>query len=146
MKTALIPALLATSLAFQAAAPAQSPGIDWPQWRGPQRDGVWRETGLISDFPAEFKAKWSVPIWLSMNRTCVITISTSVYGLSRFNVAIHLNRLKEGLLLVRASGYPECFYGDYLTVTVRRETPPNGPYFAHHGLMWTYRSCHPTMI
>lgn len=23
---------------------------DWPQWRGPTRDGVWRETGLIEKF------------------------------------------------------------------------------------------------
>jgi outer membrane protein assembly factor BamB len=25
---------------------------DWPQWMGPQRDGVWRETGLVETFPA----------------------------------------------------------------------------------------------
>src|SRR5215207_8509421 len=25
---------------------------DWPQWMGPQRDGVWRETGLVERFPA----------------------------------------------------------------------------------------------
>ena len=24
---------------------------DWPQWLGPQRDGVWRETGIIEKFP-----------------------------------------------------------------------------------------------
>src|SRR5437867_1575687 len=24
---------------------------DWPQWLGPKRDGVWRETGLIDKFP-----------------------------------------------------------------------------------------------
>src|SRR5436190_21015402 len=23
---------------------------DWPQWRGPNRDGVWRETGIIEKF------------------------------------------------------------------------------------------------
>jgi len=23
---------------------------DWPQWRGPQRDGVWRETGIVEKF------------------------------------------------------------------------------------------------
>ncbi len=23
---------------------------DWPQWRGPQRDGVWRETGVVASF------------------------------------------------------------------------------------------------
>jgi len=26
---------------------------DWPQWMGPQRDGVWRETGIVETFPAE---------------------------------------------------------------------------------------------
>ena len=25
---------------------------DWPQWMGPQRDGVWRETGIVETFPA----------------------------------------------------------------------------------------------
>ena len=23
---------------------------DWPQWRGPKRDGVWRESGIIQKF------------------------------------------------------------------------------------------------
>jgi len=26
---------------------------DWPQWLGPQRDGVWREAGVIDKVPAE---------------------------------------------------------------------------------------------
>jgi outer membrane protein assembly factor BamB len=26
-------------------------GDDWPQWMGPQRDGVWRETGILEKFP-----------------------------------------------------------------------------------------------
>ena len=25
---------------------------DWPQWLGPQRDGVWRETGILVKFPS----------------------------------------------------------------------------------------------
>jgi len=25
---------------------------DWPHWLGPQRDSIWRETGIISSFPA----------------------------------------------------------------------------------------------
>ena len=62
MKTALIPILFAALFTFQGAASAEPPGIDWPQWRGSERDGVWRETGLLSEFPAEFEAKWSVPI------------------------------------------------------------------------------------
>jgi outer membrane protein assembly factor BamB len=36
---------------------------DWPQWRGPTRDGVWRETGLIERFEsAEITPRWRVPL------------------------------------------------------------------------------------
>ena len=26
---------------------------DWPQWMGPQRDGVWRESGILQSFPKD---------------------------------------------------------------------------------------------
>ncbi len=36
---------------------------DWPQWLGPQRDGVWREQGLIEKFPAGGpKIRWRTPV------------------------------------------------------------------------------------
>ncbi len=36
---------------------------DWPQWRGPTRDGWWRETGIVSRFSApQLPAVWRVPI------------------------------------------------------------------------------------
>ena len=36
---------------------------DWPQWMGTQRDGVWRETGVINSIPtAGLPIKWRVPI------------------------------------------------------------------------------------
>src|SRR6266498_4568085 len=36
---------------------------DWPQWLGPERDGVWRETGILEKFPADgVKVRWRVPI------------------------------------------------------------------------------------
>ena len=36
---------------------------DWPQWRGPNRDGVWNETGLITSFPADgVKIAWRTPV------------------------------------------------------------------------------------
>lgn len=32
---------------------------DWPQWRGPMRDGVWREDGILEKFPADgLKIAW----------------------------------------------------------------------------------------
>jgi outer membrane protein assembly factor BamB len=36
---------------------------DWPQWLGPKRDGVWRETGLVEKFPPGGpKQVWKEPI------------------------------------------------------------------------------------
>lgn len=36
---------------------------DWPQWLGPQRDGVWRETDILETFPQGGpKVRWRVPI------------------------------------------------------------------------------------
>ena len=36
--------------------------IDWPQWRGPTRDGRWPEKGLPDRLPAKLPARWKVPI------------------------------------------------------------------------------------
>jgi outer membrane protein assembly factor BamB len=36
---------------------------DWPQWRGPNRDGAWNETGILQSFPVGgLKVRWRVPI------------------------------------------------------------------------------------
>jgi outer membrane protein assembly factor BamB len=36
---------------------------DWPQWLGPKRDGIWRETGLLAKFPKDGpKVRWRTPI------------------------------------------------------------------------------------
>ncbi len=36
---------------------------DWPQWLGPQRDAVWRETGIVEKFPTSgLKFRWRAPI------------------------------------------------------------------------------------
>ena len=36
---------------------------DWPQWLGPQRDSVWRETGIVQKFPAAGPPiRWRTPV------------------------------------------------------------------------------------
>jgi outer membrane protein assembly factor BamB len=48
---------------FLATSAGVLRGDDWPQWLGPERDGVWRETGIVEKFPAEgVKVRWRVPI------------------------------------------------------------------------------------
>jgi outer membrane protein assembly factor BamB len=48
---------LAVVLAFSSAACAE----DWPQWQGPHRDGVSRETGLLQSWPEGGPPR----VWLS---------------------------------------------------------------------------------
>lgn len=48
-------------LAVSVAATARAD--DWPQWFGPKRDGVWRETGILDKFPTGGpKELWRSPI------------------------------------------------------------------------------------
>ena len=36
---------------------------DWPQWRGPNRDGVWNEDGILETFPRDgLKIRWRAKI------------------------------------------------------------------------------------
>jgi outer membrane protein assembly factor BamB len=45
-----------------ACCPVSVFADDWPQWLGPQRDGVWREKGLVDKFPAGGpKVLWRTP-------------------------------------------------------------------------------------
>jgi outer membrane protein assembly factor BamB len=54
--------LLVLAALITALIPSARAG-DWPQWLGPKRDSVWRETGLIETFPAGGpKVLWRVPV------------------------------------------------------------------------------------
>src|SRR5260221_422631 len=36
---------------------------DWPQWRGPNRDGAWNETGIMKTFPpGGLKISWRTTV------------------------------------------------------------------------------------
>lgn len=53
--------LLVTSSVFLTRSAAMA--ADWPQWMGPQRDNVWRETGIVTKFPEGGpKILWRTPI------------------------------------------------------------------------------------
>ncbi len=40
-----------------------APPDEWPDWRGPDRDGRWHETGILQQFDTEnLEIKWSAPV------------------------------------------------------------------------------------
>jgi outer membrane protein assembly factor BamB len=58
-RSLLFVTILAVSWAHTAAAD------DWPQWMGPVRDSVWRETGIVERFPDDgLPVKWRAEIGL----------------------------------------------------------------------------------
>src|SRR2546422_3875034 len=57
MPKPIIVILLPVALALTSRAE------DWPQWRGSDRDGVWHETGIRKEFPAEgLPVRWRAPV------------------------------------------------------------------------------------
>lgn len=55
--------LLAAALTLLLLPTAAPRADDWPQWRGPNRDAVCRETGLQESFPAGgLQVRWRAPV------------------------------------------------------------------------------------
>ena len=55
-------AALSPVLSLFLVAP-ESVAADWPQFRGPNRDGNWNETGILESFPKEgVKIRWRHPV------------------------------------------------------------------------------------
>jgi outer membrane protein assembly factor BamB len=51
------------SVAILTFFPFSTRADDWPQWLGPQRDGVWREKGLLTKFPVGGpKIRWRAEV------------------------------------------------------------------------------------
>ena len=54
-----------SALAFLLLAISATDAADWPQWMGPNRDGVWTEDGIVREVPSTgLKVKWRVPVGL----------------------------------------------------------------------------------
>ncbi len=64
MKTKKYPVVVTVLLSVLWIMGALSLHADeWPQWRGPNRDGVWKETGVVEKFSGPvIPGLWSVPV------------------------------------------------------------------------------------
>src|SRR5688572_7749363 len=53
------------AITLLAASSGLASAEDWPQWLGPKRDGVWRDTGLVEKFPSGGpQVVWRKPVGL----------------------------------------------------------------------------------
>ena len=53
LATVTVLVLVQQAIGQSAGQPAAQSAANWPQWRGPNRDGVSKETGLLKQWPAE---------------------------------------------------------------------------------------------
>ena len=101
--------LLVTFAFLTAAATlaAQSTSVDWPQWRGPDRTGISRETGLLAQWPRSGPSvAWSAAM-LGAGYGSISVQGERVYvqGMrNRQSVVSSLNRADGKLVWVRILG------------------------------------------
>src|SRR6185503_11858447 len=94
-------------IASVIALNAQSPTVDWPQWRGPARDGLSKETGLLAQWPRSGPpVAWSAAM-LGAGYGSIAVQGDRVYvqGMrNRQSVVSTLNRADGKLVWVRILG------------------------------------------
>jgi outer membrane protein assembly factor BamB len=65
-------------LCFTLFWAGQLGAADWPQWRGPNRDAVWTEAGIVEKLPsAGLKVLWRAPI--AMGYSSPVVVAGKVY-------------------------------------------------------------------
>lgn len=65
--------LLIVSIGRLSTGPTIAYADDWPQWLGPDRNGVYAEAGVIREIPeAGLKVKWRVPVELGYAGPAVV--------------------------------------------------------------------------
>src|SRR6185295_12841311 len=87
---------------------------DWPQWRGPKRDGVWRENGIVERFAdKQLKVQWRLPISSGYNGPTVangrVYVTDRLVEPSQIE-RVHCADMKTGKLLW-THAY-DCVYND----------------------------------
>jgi outer membrane protein assembly factor BamB len=102
-----VAALFIVVLAAAATPRGQSAAIDWPQWRGPDRTGVSKETGLLAQWPKSGPpVAWSAAmLGAGYGSVAVRGDSVWVQGMrNRQSVVSSLNRADGKLQWVRVLG------------------------------------------
>jgi outer membrane protein assembly factor BamB len=102
-----VPLVAAAFIVSVITLNAQSSSVDWPQWRGPDRNGISKETGLLSQWPRSGPpVAWSAAM-LGAGYGTISVQGDRVYvqGMrNRQSVVSTLNRADGKLVWVRILG------------------------------------------
>jgi outer membrane protein assembly factor BamB len=102
-----VPLVAAAFIVSVITLNAQSSSVDWPQWRGPDRNGISKETGLLSQWPRSGPpVAWSAAM-LGAGYGSISVQGDRVYvqGMrNRQSVVSTLNRADGKLVWVRILG------------------------------------------
>ena len=122
-------------------------GQEWPQWRGPNRDGTGATFAAPAEWPEELTLRWSVPI--GRGDSSPILVGDRLYLLARQgdDEVISAIDATEGTLLWQER-YPvefsSCLYNDHLgryvnagTLGMNGGAPKATPTF-HDGRLYTF--------
>jgi outer membrane protein assembly factor BamB len=86
---------------LKAAAPA-----DWPQWRGPNRDGVVRGVAIPEKWPRVLTEEWSVPVGNGVASPVVVDGKVYVFTREKIDEAVHCLDLTSGKEIWRSDPCP----------------------------------------
>lgn len=71
---------------------SQASGADWPQWRGPNRDGLWQEKGVVQKFDSrQLPIRWRAEIASGYSGPTVA--NGRVYVTDRLTIPTQLERV-----------------------------------------------------
>src|SRR5438128_6586458 len=120
----LLPVLVLLLMAPWAMA------IDWPQFRGPNRNGNWEETGILESFPREgLKIRWRHPVGGGFSSPVVaqgrVFVSDVALTKPTSRERVHCFEEKTGKVLW-VFGYQE-HYGEWTFVPERGAGPTATP-------------------
>lgn len=100
--------IVVVTLALTAVVAGQGPGPDWPQWRGPNRDGAVASFKELASWPERLTQRWKVQVGLGYATPLIV--GNRVYMFSRQGE----NELMSGLdpasgKVLWQTGYPAPF-------------------------------------
>jgi outer membrane protein assembly factor BamB len=100
---------IGVTIALTAGLAAQAPSGDWPQWRGPNRDGVASAFKAPQAWPERLTQRWKVEVGLGYATPLVVGNRVYVFAREGDNEVMSALDPDTGRVLWKSAGYPVTF-------------------------------------